>query len=62
MVWVGCLVGVFYWFFKVVYKMGVKLLVVIVVMSKILCGEICYVDIVNIVIKKLSSSFLLGRG
>ncbi|NES88446.1 MULTISPECIES: geranylgeranyl reductase family protein [Okeania] len=62
MVWAGRLAGAFYRFPKVAYKMGVKLPAATEVMSKILCGELRYADIANKAIKKLSGSFLPGRG
>ncbi|MEB3340394.1 geranylgeranyl reductase family protein [Okeania sp.] len=62
MVWASRLAGAFYRFPKVAYKVGVKLPAATTVMSKILCGELSYADIANTAIKKLSSSFLPGRG
>ena len=62
MVWAGRLAGAFYRFPKVAYKVGVKLPAATIVISKILCGELHYADIANAAIKKLSNSFLPGRG
>ena len=62
MIWAGRLAGAFYRFPKVAYKVGVKLPAATTVMSKILCGEMRYADIASTAIKKLSSSFLPGRG
>ena len=62
MVWAGRLAGAFYRFPKVAYKVGVKLPAATIVISKILCGELRYADIANAAIKKLSNSFLPGRG
>jgi len=62
MVWAGRLAGAFYRFPKVAYKAGVKRPTASVVMSKILCGEMRYGDIANKAIKRLSNTFLPGRG
>ncbi len=62
MVWAGRLAGAFYRFPKVAYKVGVKLPAATEVMSQILCGELRYADVANRAIKKLSGSFLPGRG
>ncbi|MDJ0556171.1 MAG: geranylgeranyl reductase family protein [Microcoleaceae cyanobacterium MO_207.B10] len=62
MVWAGRLAGAFYRFPKVGYKVGVKLPAATEVMSKILCGELRYANVANRAIKKLSGSFLPGRG
>jgi geranylgeranyl reductase family protein len=62
MVWAGRLAGAFYRFPKVAYKAGVKRPTASVVMSKILCGEMRYGEIANKAIKRLSNTFLPGRG
>ncbi len=62
MVWAGRLAGAFYRFPKVAYKAGVKRPSASLVMSKILCGEMRYGDIANKAIKRLSNTFLPGRG
>jgi len=62
LVWAGRLAGAFYRFPKVAYKAGVKRPTASVVMSKILCGEMRYGEIANKAIKRLSNTFLPGRG
>ena len=62
MVWAGRLAGAFYRFPKVAYKAGVKRPAASVIMSKILCGEMRYGEVANRAIKRLSNTFLPGRG
>lgn len=62
MVWAGRISGAFYRFPKVAYKAGVKKPIATEIMSKILCGEMLYSDIAGRAIKRLTTSFLPGRG
>ncbi|NEP44793.1 MAG: geranylgeranyl reductase family protein [Okeania sp. SIO2H7] len=62
MVWAGRLAGAFYRFPKVAYKAGVKRPTASLIMSKILCGEMRYGEVANKAIKRLSNTFLPGRG
>ncbi|WP_413168297.1 geranylgeranyl reductase family protein [Capilliphycus salinus ALCB114379] len=54
MVWAGNLAGLFYRFPGIGYKVGVKVPVATQLMSKILCGELRYADVIDKAKKSLS--------
>jgi geranylgeranyl reductase family protein len=62
MVWAQRLAGVFYRLPGVGYRLGVKRPVATQKFGQILTGKLGYKDIANNAIKKLSSSFIPGRG
>jgi flavin-dependent dehydrogenase len=54
MAWAGRLAGLFYRFPGIAYKAGVKVPVATQLISKILCGEMRYADVVDKAMKSLS--------
>jgi geranylgeranyl reductase family protein len=62
MVWAQRLAGVFYRLPGVGYRLGIKRPAATQKFGQILCGNLRYQDIAGNAIKKLSSSFIPGRG
>jgi geranylgeranyl reductase family protein len=62
MVWAQRLAGVFYRLPGVGYRLGIKRPAATQKFGQILCGNLRYQDIAGNAIKKLSSSFMPGRG
>jgi geranylgeranyl reductase family protein len=62
MLWAQRLAGVFYRIPGVGYKLGVKRPAATQRFGQILCGELRYSDVAGSAIKKLSGSFIPGRG
>lgn len=62
MVWAQRLAGAFYQFPKIGYKVGVKRPSATQIMTRILCGEMRYSEVVNRALKRLTASVIPGMG